>query len=389
MSVAISIWMALDRLIKPVYRVFHYVMMRSTRIKSVNTHQVVVIKLFGLGSIVRLIEMCEDRGVDFSKIVIITSDSHREFCELCSLKAIYINTSSTWTLARGCLKAVLAVARIQPQIIVDFERCSNLVGILRTFMAWRSGCQALSFEQRTFSSSKAVIHPVDRLSQQQIFHEGLQHFPIDRKHRRFSTIPIDTGKVIVNINASDLLASRRYGLPLFASAIRLIHRDHPSLRFYLSGIKSERNYVQRLTEELKGLPVENVAGEWSLGKLMKELADCELLITVDSAPLHLGKYLNVTTLSLWGPTQPAHFGYSASARFKILSLELTCSPCFLHPLSKPAIACNGAVTCMKELSPEAVASAAIEILSESQTIREVSTPVNLRVESAPSVNAVG
>jgi len=388
MSISIKRWARIDQVIEPVYQAFHFLMRPLTAVKDGQRDHVVVIKLFGLGSIVRFLGLCEESGVDLSRTTIVTSDSHKELCQIWGLTAVFIPTNSAWALARGCWTAIKEIRRESPRLIVDFERCSNFIGIFRTVMAWRAGCQTLSFEQRSLASRKAIVHSVDRLSQLQIFHEGIKHLPIAGKSRKVNSIPLDTGKIIVNCNASELLATRRYDLPSFATAISSIHQRHPSARFLLSGVKSERNNVQQLADLLNGLPVQNVAGDWTLERLMTELADCDLLITIDSAPLHLGKYMNVATLSIWGPTQPAHFGYPVSEGFQVASLAMDCSPCFLHPRSTPALACNGAITCIKQLRPDTVASIAVMMLSRSEAMREVITPVNLHLSPVQAVNAV-
>lgn len=388
MSISLKKWTSIDRGFEPVYSVFHFVMRKLTRLSHKTRDEIVIIKLFGMGSIVRLMDMCEERGVDTSRLTIVTSHSHKELCQLWGLKGIFIHTHSILALARGCWDAVSAVGSIRPRLIVDFERCSSLVGTFRTILAWRSGCRTVSFEQRSLESVNALIYPVDRLSQEQIFSEGIRHFPVLAKARNLNVVPIDIGKIIVNINASELLEVRRYDLDRFASAIRSIHRQRPMARFYLSGVKAERNYVQKLADVLTGLPVYNTAGEWTLTRLINELADCELLITGDSAPLHLGRYMKVTTLSIWGPTQPGHFGYLRSDKFEILSLDMPCSPCFLHPRSKPATACKGAITCMKQLDPDIIASVATKLLSTTETTREVVTPGKLSLSTFRAVDAV-
>jgi ADP-heptose:LPS heptosyltransferase len=217
------------------------------------------------------------------------------------------------------------------------------------------------------------------LTQLEIFLKGINNLPRNRQeqHRAPTWMDIDDGKVIININTSDLLAARRYQLESFVSLIKQLSAINSSLRFYLTGTANEHGYVQRLADHLDPLRIINVAGQWSLKKFAHELTSCKLFITGDSAPLHLAASMNVVTIAIWGPTQPQHFGYKVTDTFHPITLDLPCSPCFLHPGSKAARACNGKITCTKDLTPDSIVAKAIGVMAGSPSSREVILPTKL------------
>src|SRR5688572_32396415 len=131
MTVSLKSWMRIDKAFGPVYRAFHQIMLRLTVVGADREH-VVIIKLFGMGSIIRLLGMCEEHGIDLSRVTLITSDSNRELCELWGLNSVLISTSSLRGLVSGSIAAAAEARRLRPAVIVDYERCSNLVGIFRT-----------------------------------------------------------------------------------------------------------------------------------------------------------------------------------------------------------------------------------------------------------------
>jgi ADP-heptose:LPS heptosyltransferase len=57
------------------------------------------------------------------------------------------------------------------------------------------------------------------------------------------------------------------------------------------------------------------------------LAECDILITNDSGPLHLAAAAGTRTLSLWGAGDPAETGVRGAAHTLLRHPELPCVPC--------------------------------------------------------------
>jgi ADP-heptose:LPS heptosyltransferase len=186
---------------------------------------------------------------------------------------------------------------------------------------------------------------------------------------------VRNGKIIVNINTSNLLPARKYDRESFATVISGLLEKRKDAVVLLTGTADEREFVQKLSIQFNNRSVINVAGEWTLAQFMEELSDCELFITGDSAPLHLAVSMNVATLALWGPTQPGHFGYLDAPCLRSVSLNMACAPCFLHPHSRPAQSCKGTITCMRNLTPALVETAAREMIATLPSTREITYPL--------------
>lgn len=87
---------------------------------------------------------------------------------------------------------------------------------------------------------------------------------------------------------------------------------------------------------------------------------CDLLITNDSAPLHLAQGVGTRTLAIFGATVPA-FGFGPQGiNDKVLGIELECRPCAIHGGNQCP---KGHFKCMLELSPETVAATALSMIS--------------------------
>ncbi|MGZ5303034.1 MAG: glycosyltransferase family 9 protein [Bacteroidia bacterium] len=94
--------------------------------------------------------------------------------------------------------------------------------------------------------------------------------------------------------------------------------------------------------------IDNIAGKKSFAEYFSFLYDnCALMISVDSAPVHIARKLGMPTLSLWGPTNPHHRISKQeleSGRHLVLYLSVHCSPCIHHTELLP---CGGNNFCMK------------------------------------------
>jgi ADP-heptose:LPS heptosyltransferase len=96
--------------------------------------------------------------------------------------------------------------------------------------------------------------------------------------------------------------------------------------------------------------ISNYAGKFEFADYYKFLQqDCELLITIDSGPLHIAKALGVPTVSVWGPTNPSNYlkiGPEELGQHVYYYSQAPCSPC-VH--FKNTLPCGGDNFCMKEI----------------------------------------
>lgn len=108
-----------------------------------------------------------------------------------------------------------------------------------------------------------------------------------------------------------------------------------------------------------GAPIIDATGKLSLLGSAALLARCRVLVSNDSAPLHLASAMNTPTVALFGPTVPGMgFGPLAEHQVVLGRKELSCRPCHAHgPMQCPL----GHWHCMRDLAPETVAHAVLEL----------------------------
>ncbi len=114
-------------------------------------------------------------------------------------------------------------------------------------------------------------------------------------------------------------------------------------------------------EAMAGCPMVNLCGQTSLPELKALLAECELVISGDSGPMHIACALGRPVIALHGPTDPDISGPTTPDGI-VLRHALWCSPCY--DASATAECRFGNPVCMKGLAPQTVFATARRRLIE-------------------------
>jgi heptosyltransferase-2 len=105
----------------------------------------------------------------------------------------------------------------------------------------------------------------------------------------------------------------------------------------------------------------DATGQLSLLASAELIGRCRVLVTNDSAPLHLASAMNTPTVAIFGPTVP-EFGFGPLAeRHRVVGhAALACRPCDRHgPRACPLRHWR----CMREITPESIAATVRELLA--------------------------
>ncbi len=80
------------------------------------------------------------------------------------------------------------------------------------------------------------------------------------------------------------------------------------------------------------------------------VAGAARLVSADGGIMHAAVAMNIPTVALFGPTDPAvWFPYEGLGPFRVLATRPPCSPCHLHDC--------GAFICLPDLRPDVVLAA--------------------------------
>ncbi len=156
--------------------------------------------------------------------------------------------------------------------------------------------------------------------------------------------------VVVNAGAKSHL--KRWTIEGFAQiSDRLITECKASVIFV--GSKEDETIVKDIIAKMKNKP-HNFVNQTKIRQLAGLLRRSRLLITNDSAPLHIGCAVGVKIVALFGPTDSRKYG--PIGEFDVVIKEkLSCAPC-------EKAECVRNYECMKLITPDSVFDAAKMII---------------------------
>ena len=146
---------------------------------------------------------------------------------------------------------------------------------------------------------------------------------------------------------------KRWGEKSYARLCERLIRER-QLPILFVGESSDRSTVDAVTSYLKEKSA-SLVGETSIQELAVLLQWTKVLVTNDSATLHLATLVGCPTVALFGPTDPRKYGPRGKA-VAVVRKELFCSPC-----ERPQ--CPYHHECMEQMSVEEVYQACCAILA--------------------------
>ncbi|MBI3088035.1 MAG: lipopolysaccharide heptosyltransferase II [Candidatus Omnitrophica bacterium] len=170
--------------------------------------------------------------------------------------------------------------------------------------------------------------------------------------RRRWGVPTD-GRLVVICPGARSHIKRWYADRFADVADQLIEQDGVEVIF--SGEPDETPIIQEVLKSMRH-PAHNAAGCTTVRQLAALMRQTSLVITNDSASLHVAGAVGTPVLALFGPTDPAKYG-PTGARSRVLQRRLFCVPC------EQAL-CEFHHECMRFLSVDEVYRAAKGILEK-------------------------
>lgn len=119
-----------------------------------------------------------------------------------------------------------------------------------------------------------------------------------------------------------------YPLNRMEEVVRLLSEQGEQIYLFGAGEK-EKAIMQEWAERYKG--VETLAGRYTMAEEIERMRHLRLMLTMDSANMHLASIAGTRVLSIWGATHPAagFLGYGQSIN-DCIQRELPCRPCSVY-----------------------------------------------------------
>lgn len=134
--------------------------------------------------------------------------------------------------------------------------------------------------------------------------------------------------------------------------IDLIIKKHPSARIFIFGGKKEKEQMAELVSDNKNCTIVSNY----LTNLHEELilmSHLDVMVSMDSANMHLASLVNTPVVSVWGATHPyAGFMGWNQKEDNAVQVALPCRPCSIFG-NKPCR--RGDYACLYNITPEMIA----------------------------------
>jgi ADP-heptose:LPS heptosyltransferase len=349
-------------LLKPVVILLGKVLHRNHTLDK--PQDVTIVKILGGGSLIvaypALLALRQNPNV--KKLRLLASPATKPFGELLGIfdEIITIRDNAAMSLAADSLTAIRRLWRTDTLIDLEIHSrlttifclltCArNRIGFYPQESFWRRGlsthllfCHTASGVYYFYEQIAAIMgSPAVSFSQARRQFRELMKLP--------ATSPSTTDRRIALAPCCSSLTIER--MLRIEEWITILSKYYPAQlpeEIHLMGAPSDRPYLQSLSEAITAKwptarPL-NRAGECGLSDSVRQLAQMDRLLSIDSSLLHFARLLGIPTISYWGPTDPRTRLKDLGANDVTHFAHLPCSPCVHLAATTP---CRGNNLCMR------------------------------------------
>jgi len=149
-----------------------------------------------------------------------------------------------------------------------------------------------------------------------------------------------------------------YPFEQMEEVVRILN-DRPATRIFLFGGKEESLMLEEWTKKYEH--VESIAGLMPFPDELSLMNRLDVMLSMDSANMHLASLVNTPIVSVWGATHPyaGFYGYNQKPE-NAVQIDLECRPCSIFG-NKPCW--RGDYACLAGISPEMIVKKITSLLS--------------------------
>jgi ADP-heptose:LPS heptosyltransferase len=149
-----------------------------------------------------------------------------------------------------------------------------------------------------------------------------------------------------------------YPLEKMETVIKQISETEDMTVFLFGGRGGEAEKLKKWSEKYPD--VRNVAGCYLFDKELALISKLDVLVSMDSANMHLASLAGTKVVSIWGATHPCagFYGYRQNPD-NAIQTDLPCRPCSIFG-NKPCY--RGDYACLNEIVPEKIVRKVVDLL---------------------------
>jgi len=294
-------------------------------------------------------------------------DDHFLFFTQSAWVSLFINKPSNLTIlpvyTKGKHKGIRRILRLLHDLTSVFlpeeVKVADLHGVIRSFLidccSWFRGFQVAIIdkgrkEKRKLARKKhKIMRPVKTSLNR--YREVFEKLGFDSSlcfTGLFSEKPAQE-KIRIGIAPFAKHKGKTYPLELMEEVVSRLS-ELPHLQILLWGSKEERNLLELWAEKYGN--VTSVAGQMSLQEELFLMNQMDLMVSMDSANMHLASLVNTPAVSIWGATHPfaGFYGFNQDES-NIVQIDMPCRPCSIFG-NKPCY--RNDYACLNQITPEMI-----------------------------------
>lgn len=167
---------------------------------------------------------------------------------------------------------------------------------------------------------------------------------------------------LIGVAPGSAWATKRWTVEGYAALLERVRHDVGAVPVLL-GAPSDMEYAAAIHRAAGGVGV-NLVGQTDVSTLVAAIDRCSVLVTNDSAPVHIAAARDTPVVAIFGPTTLAQGFGPYTDRAVVVQRALPCRPCGRHGSARCPI---GTHACMREIG-------AADVLAAVQTLLHAPAP---------------
>ena len=282
---------------------------------------------------------------------------------------------------KGKYKGIRGIYRIYDHLNThyEFQAVADLHGVLRThlvrFLLWVAGKQAAfihkgRLEKKALTRAeekvfKALPHSTGRYGDVfrqlgcNISSESYYILGRGQYSQWFDKAWNITEPIHIGFAPFARHIPKMYNLDRFKEVVKYFDREPYCIHFF-GGTRAEQLVIKQWEKDFKFVvPITFGAGFKSELEIMRKL---KVMVSMDSANMHLASLVDVPVVSIWGPTHPyaGFYGFNQDPA-NAIQTDLSCRPCSVFGNKN---CWRGDHACMQNISPEMIIKQVKKIIGE-------------------------
>jgi heptosyltransferase II len=251
------------------------------------------------------------------------------------------------------LRSALLGWTLRPAILLGFDRSAGRILFTKT----ERYNPALHEIERNLSLLASLKIQLDKNELPHVYPSDEDKHVVDSLFESFGT---RSGNQFIAIAPGTIWNTKRWPADRFSALCKQLVSECSAL--VLLGGKEDKVLCQEIAQTVDTKNILNVAGKLSLLQAAEMIRRCCVLISNDSAPMHLAVAVGTPVLAIFGATVP-EFGFAPRGKHDIVLEKhgLRCRPCSIHGGDVCPI---GTFDCMMAITPEFVAGTAKSFLQK-------------------------